>query len=69
MYDITEKMNFDNPFMISRKNFEIRKVLYDKKLPGNYTNLTIMQFSSRQHSVHGLITRVNNGIFSFPLIL
>ena len=29
MYDITEKMNFDIPLMTSRKNFEIRTVLYE----------------------------------------
>ena len=65
MWNITEKMKFDIPFMISLKDFEIRTVLYENDIPGNYTYLTIMQFSSRQHL--GLITRVNNGIFSFPL--
>ena len=60
MQDITEKMNFDIPFMIWQKNFEIRIVLLGE-LPsckGCYRTLT-----SVQDSVHSFITQLQKGIF------
>ena len=61
MYDISEKMNFDIPFMIWRKNFEIRIVL-SGELPsskGYYRTL-----SSVQNSVYCFITQLQKGIFN-----
>ena len=46
------------------QNFEIRTALLRKK-----PSWHLSHFFSVQHSVLHLVTRVNNGIFSFPLII
>ena len=56
MLDITEKMNFDIPFMISRKNLEsveyFTKTVWLEMAPVSQ----LSQFFSAQDSVHGFIT-------------
>ena len=56
-------MNFDIPFMISQKNFEIRSVLYENGLVRNHNYRKVF---AAQDSVHGVVTSLQNGIFSFP---
>ena len=63
MYDSSEKMIFGIPVMISRENFEIRRVIYENGLVGNGSCLTII---SAQDSVHGFLTSFQNGNISIP---
>ena len=53
MYDITEKMIFDIPFMISGENFEIPTVIYQNGLVGNGSCLNYLS------------TRVSSQLFNF----
>ena len=43
MFDITEEINFDIPFMIWRKNFEIRIVLL-RELPSSKYYLSLLSY-------------------------
>ena len=55
--------------MISRQNFEIRTVLL-QELPSCEDNFSrLSQFFSAQDSIHGFVTRLQNGIFSSPSII
>ena len=63
MWNITWKVIINLSCMISRQNFEIRTVLL-QELPSCKDNFSrLSQFFSAQDSVHGFVTRLQNGIF------
>ena len=72
MWNIIWTIIFDLAFMTSPKNFEIRTALLRRPTTFLQTvGLPVWQssqFFSAQDSVHGFVTRVSDGIFSFPLI-
>ena len=54
--------------MISRKNFEIRTVLYKNGLVRNSSNVSqLSQFLSAKDSVHGFVTSLQKGILFISL--
>ena len=70
MYDITEKMILDIPVMISRENFEIRRVLYENDLVAKSTcHSQSSQFFSAQDSVQSFAILLQRDIFHFPKLL